>query len=221
MENISNTKLQILRMCIKTKTWTDIIEQTGYSKPTVKSHIDKLILELLLEKTDSGYKTTSNGIEQINLKPNRREYASQKKIPSEVYEMISDAIFPGLTLKERIEGIFAAGMFRNQGGIKKVRSYLDDLSKIMRDSVVVWLPPNIKFEKDAYKVVNQLISKQIKIVEKFEDKGRMTIIIDFDLPLAFDNVINNEEDQEVKQKLIENRDEILKTLYKNWSKLTK
>ncbi len=221
MGNFSNTKLQILRMCIKTKTWTDIIEQTGYSKPTIKSHIDKLMLESLLEKTDNGYRTTSKGIEQISLRPNRRDYASQEKIPSEVHEMISDAIFPGLTLTEKLSGMFAEGLFRNKGMIKKVRLYLDDLSKIMRDSVVVWLPPNIKFEKDAYKIVNQLISKQIKIVEKFEDKGRMTIIIDFDLPLAFDNVINNEEDHEIKQKLTENRDEILETLYKNWSKLTK
>ncbi len=221
MENISNTKLQILRSCIKTKTWTDIIDLTELSKPTVKSHIDRLKKESLLKKISGGYQTTSKGIEELRLNPHRRAYAPSNKISSEVYQMINEAIFPGLTTKERMAGIFSAGMLRKFGIIKKVRTILDDLSKAIRDSVIIWLPHDSEFDKDTYKIVNQLISKQINNIKKFENKGKFQIIIDFDLPLAFDKIINDEKDPEIKNKLIDKRDEILNTLYKKWSRITK
>lgn len=221
VENISTTKLQILRSCMKEKTWTEIINETELSKPTIKSHIDRLTEESLLKKTDRGYQTTDLGIEQLNLKPHRRSYAPAEKISSETYRMINDAIFPGLTIKEKMLGPFAAGILRNVGGIRKVRLFLDDLSKAMRDSVVIWLPQELNLDKSVYKIVNRLISEQINISISDKDKGKFKIIIDFDLPLALDNVILDEKDSEIQKKLIENREIILKTLYKNWNKISK
>lgn len=221
VEKISHTKFRILRSCGKTKTWTDIIDLTGLSKPTVKSHIDRLMKESLLEKTDDGYKTTLEGNVQINLRPHKKPYASAEKIPSEVYQMISEAIFPGMKLKEKMKGIFAMGILKNLGEIKKVRLFLDNLSKAIRDSVIVWLPPDSEFDKSTYKIVNQLIGTQINAIKKLDNKGKFQIIIDFDLPLALDNVIKDEKDSEIKKKLIDNRDEILQTLYNKWLKITK
>jgi len=223
MEKISLTKLQILRLCVNTKTWTEIIELTGLSKPTIKSHLSKLVDQGFLDKIAMGYKTTSKGIEQSAFKLNRREYATSDKIPSEVHNMINEAILPGLTLKDRVRAIFAMGILRNLKEIKPVRLFLNDLSKAIRDSVVVWLPKDLSSELDnnSYKVVNQLIAKQIKSVQKFEEKGKLQIIIDFDLPLALDNVINDQKDEAIKKKLIENKEKILQTLYNNWARITK
>lgn len=221
MESISSRKRQILRSCIRTKKWTEIQNLTGISKPTMKSHLDKLKQDSLLIKTKDGYQTTTKGIEQLRLEPHRRAYARPDRIPSEVFQMINEAIFPGFTLKERLEGIFAAGVFGKYGGIKKVRRILDDISKMVRDSVIVWLPKDSEFDKNSFKLVNQLISKQIKFIKNSETKGKFQIVIDFDLPLAVDSIIKDEKDPEVKKKLIDNRDVILKTLYNKWFRITK
>lgn len=221
MQNISDTKLQILRACVNSRTWTEIIELTKLSKPTIKSHLDKLVNGGLLEKTLVGYQTTSKGIELFTDKPNRRSYATSGKIPIEVYNMINDAILPGLELKEKMTAFFALGVLKNLKEVRKTRLVLDDISKAIRDSVIVWLPKDLEIDRDSYKLVNKLIAKQIKSVQNFEEKGRLQIIIDFDLPLALDKIINKENDDSIKNKLIENKETILKTLYDKWDKITK
>jgi len=219
--NFGETKMIILRSCIIPKSWTELTKLTDTSDPTMKTHIDDLTRDDLLEKISGKYETTDKGIEEIHLQPHIQAPPKKGKLPYEVYNMVQRGISPGLSKKEKLEMSIAPGIFVNFGVDKSLRKVLDNFAKAIRNSVTVWIPEGQKIDKNIFKLVNKIIENQIKNTLGKEEKGKFRIMIDFDLPLALDYAIKEEADDQIKQRLIENREKILNELYKNWGKATR
>lgn len=211
----------ILRSCIIPKSWSELTKLTEISDPTIKTHIDDLTRDNLLEKISGKYSTTDEGIKMIHLQPHTQDMPKKGKLPYETYNMVQQGISLGLSKKEKLEISFAPGIFVNYGLDKSLRKFLDNLAKSVRNSVTVWLPEGQKTDKDIWKLVNKIIANQIKNTLETEKKGKFRIMIDFDLPIALDYAIREENDEEIKKRLIDNRETILNSLYKNWGKTTK
>ena len=218
LKKVGETKILILRSCVKPKRWTELVKLTARSEPTMKVHLDDLYKMELLDKKNGKYQTTEKGINHLHLIPHFRERAPKGKISSEVLDMAHLGIMPGFSLKEKLEVYFAPGIFL-ESEKNELRQFYENIARAMRDSVTVWLPKDVKPDKDLNEAVNKIIASHIKLASSKVQKGKFRIMIDFDLPLALDYAIREDKNEYIKKRLIDNREKILEELYDNWMKI--
>ena len=215
MKNMGETKVLILRSCVEPKRWTDLVGLVKKSDPTMKAHLDDLFEMKLLEKNNRKYQTTKDGIKQLHLVPH---FWSQdlKKTTAEILDMASYGITPGFTLKEKLKVSLAPGIFIGNSRDKVLRSFYQDLVNAMHSSLVVWTPKGVKPDKELYKIIHKLISKQMELIPSTKQKRKFRITIDVDLPLGLDSAIREEKNEEVRNKIIDNKETILEKITGNW-----
>lgn len=218
VENIRETKELILQSCQIPKNWAELLEITGKVSSTLSVHVTDLMEKGLLARNEGLYSTTQRGVETLRLVPYVRTIP-EGKTPKELVNMVHIGFKPTiLTLKENLK--FELGGLIGIKHDRTLKKIYENVVKTITKSVTVWLPHGLVPDKAIYKEVNRLISIHTKRnPDAIDDK--ITILIEFDLKKALDMVIYEEQDPEIKNRLVENRERILKKIYKNWHKLVK
>jgi len=217
-KELSDTKIQILESCITAKSWSELREITKVSEPSLLSHVNELQEQTLLSKnSERHYQTTKKGLEMIDLIPYVRTTSS--KTPLELKNMVRIGLKPTvLPLEQRIKfelgGIFA---IEHDKTLNKIYTAL---TKTIVNSVTLRLPQGLEPDKAMWQAVNRLVGVHTKKTHKNIKYGKLTMVIEFNLETALDMVIRDEQDEEIKNHLIENREKILTKLYKSYQSLT-
>jgi hypothetical protein len=213
-ERIGETKRQILESCLTPKRWSELIDIIKKSEPTLLVHVNDLIKMKYLNKDDSEktYQTSENGVKFLELIPHVRSFPEGKKT-YEFVKMVQRGIKLGsFSLKENIEvQLLGTPAVEHD---KKLKTVYDNVIRAIRDSVTVWLPDGMEPDKDMYREVNRLIGIYTK--KHKENTGKVTMMIEFDLPTALDMAIRAEENQEVRERMEKDREIIINRIYKNW-----
>lgn len=216
-ERIGETKHQILEVCLTPKHWSELRDITKKSEPTLLVHVNDLIKMKYLNKNDDKktYQTSEHGVQFLELIPHVRPFPEGKKT-YELVKMVQKGIKLGsLSFKENIEidllGVPAVEFDR------KLRKVYDNVTHAIRDSVTVWLPSGMEPDKEMYREINRLIGLYTK--KHKEHSGKITMMIEFDLPTALDMTIRAEDDDEVRQRLEKDKEIIINRVYKNWWKI--
>lgn len=215
---VGETKVQILQSCITPKHWSDLVGITKKAEPTLLVHVNDLIKMRLLEKNDENrtYSTTDKGLEFLKLEPYVRP-SSQKGIPLEIIKMVQRGIRLGqLTFKEEV--LFSLLGVTGIEHDKNLKPIYENVAHAMRDAITLWLPQGLEPDKVMYREVNRLIGLYTKKRQDYHD-GKVTIIIEFDLPTALDRIIREEKNDEIRNRLENDREQILKKIYKNWHRM--
>jgi hypothetical protein len=218
-EKIGETKQIILESCLTPKNWAELLAITNKVSSTLSVHVADLIKTDLLDKDKNHfYSTTQKGIEILKLVPYVRS-SPEGKTPPELINMVHIGLRPTtFTLKEKL--ILELGGLIGVKHEKSLKRIYEDSVKAIEQAITLWLPKGLEPDKTMYKEVNRLIGLHTKKNPKLMN-DKLTILIEFDLPKALDNVIRDEDNEEIKNRLIENRDKILMKLHKHWHRLTK
>lgn len=218
-DRVGQTKIQILESCLTPKSWGELKSIIKKSEPTLLVHINDLNKMRLLEKNenDRKYLTTEHGIDFLKLQPHMK--STLDKRPKEIRKMVQRGIKLGnLTLKEKFKfELFGLDAIRYDKYLNKTYK---NVAKAIQQSVTIWLPNGIIPDKKIYDAVTGLIalcSKSNK--EIINDK--MTITIEVDFKTAFDLILREEQDEEIKKRLMANRDKIIEQVTHNWYRITK
>jgi DNA-binding transcriptional ArsR family regulator len=217
LERVGDTKIQVLQSCITPKHWSEIVEIIKKSEPTLLVHINDLMKMRLLDKNEETrtYLTTEKGVEFLKLEPHVRDV--QKGKPKEYFRLINRGVQLGhLSLREKfLLQALGADTVNLDKNLKKV---YEDASRAMLQAVTVWLPHGFEPDKTTYRIINKLIGEYTK-TQSDPKLEKMTMIIEFDLPTAIDMIIRDEKDEKIKQRLEQEKDEIIKRIYKNWHRI--
>lgn len=219
IDRVGDTKIQILQSCIIPKHWSELVDITKKSEPTLLVHVNDLMKMRLLEKKEENrtYLTTEKGIEFLKLEPHVRTV--QKGTDKTYFRLIGRGIELGhLTLKEKLElQILGIDGMRLDRTLKRV---YEDTVLAIRQAVTIWIPKGFSPDKETFEIINKMIGKYTKT--QLDPKSeKITMIIEFDLPTALDMVIRDEQDEKVKQRLEKDKDMIIRRIYKNWHRIFK
>lgn len=214
IDRVGDTKRQILESCLTYKHWSELVDVTKKSEPTLLVHVNDLMKMRLLDKDEENrtYVTTEKGVAFLKLEPHVRD--AQKRKPKEYFRLVNRGIELGhLTLKEKIElQLLGPDGLRLDKTLKKV---YEDVLQAIRQAVIIWMPQGFMPDKSTYEIINKLIGKYTKI-QPDPKLEKITMIIEFDIPTALDMVIRDEKDEKVKQRLERDKEEIIKRIYKSW-----
>ncbi|MCA9819884.1 MAG: hypothetical protein KC440_03775 [Nitrosarchaeum sp.] len=217
VENIGETKQLILKSCVTPKTWAELLETTGKVSSTLSVHVTNLIDDGFLERTTERlYITTEKGIELSRL-VRYVKTTPEGKLSPELINMVHIGLRPtNLSLKENLK-LELGGLIgiKHDETLKKI---YNNVAKTVQQSVTLWVPKGLEPDKSTHKAIHRLVKLYTKQNPQSLDK-KMTIVIEFDIPTALDEVIREEENDEVKTRLIENKEKLLKKLYKNWHRI--
>ncbi|MDE2589297.1 MAG: hypothetical protein KGL95_06490 [Patescibacteria group bacterium] len=217
-ESISDTKIQILESCITPKSWSDLREIANVSEPSLLTHVNFLQEKQLLSKNDERqYLTTKEGLKILDLVPYVR--TSSAKTQLELKNMVRIGLKPtdftlGQKIKLELGGLLAIEQDKTLGRI------YGDVTKIIQSAVTLRAPRGLEPDSVMWKAVNRLIGTYTKKTRHDIKHGKLTMLIEFNLETAFEKVIRDESDEEIKNHLIKNKEKILTTIYKAWHSIT-
>jgi len=215
-EKLGETKMQILQACITPKGWSELMDLTKKAQATLSVHVNTLEKEMGLlsyDKEKHSYTTTEKGVEFLELAPNRRPLPQNGK-PYEIKKIVGRGIELGeFSLKEKVlyQTLGLVEVERNP----KLNGVYVDVAKAIREAVTLWLPQGLEPDKTMYAEVNRLVGLHTK--KNFDYKnGKITMIIEYDLPTALEKVIREENNDEIRKHLEKNREIILRRVHRNW-----
>jgi hypothetical protein len=93
------------------------------------------------------------------------------------------------------------------------------IGEALRGSVMIWLPTKIDVDKELFFKINQVVDSVIDKKATISEDGKLRIMIDVDFPRALDLRIREEKNLKVKERLIQNREKIIKDVVKNWESI--
>lgn len=217
VEKIGETKQLILKSCIVPKNWAELLEITGKVSSTLSVHVGNLIEDGFLEKDSQHlYHTTEQGIEFSKL-VRYVKATPEGKTAREIINMLHIGLRPTtLSLKENLKlELMGLWGITHDSTLKPI---YENVAKTAQKSLTLWLPKGLEPDTTMYKAVHRLVKKYTQQNPQSLDQ-KMTIVIEFDIPTAFDEVIREETNEEIKEWLINNKEKLLKRLYKNWHRI--
>ncbi|MFY3741919.1 MAG: DNA-binding transcriptional ArsR family regulator [Candidatus Nitrosomirales archaeon] len=216
---IGETKEVILESCINPKSWSELIQITSKSEPTLMVHLKDLQdLKLIGKREDGLYETTEDGLEILKLVPSVRPINSKDYPRVERWNTILFGLGKDLNLTEKIATWFPSLVARGYGH-KEYSAFAKAIAEALRSSVVLWSPAAVEIDFDIFRQINRIAGEIIENRKAVTAKGKVRLIIDVDFPRALDMRIREEKDPKIKAELLKNRDRIIDDVIKRWHKL--
>ncbi|HEV8387908.1 MAG TPA: hypothetical protein VGQ03_09830, partial [Nitrososphaera sp.] len=189
------------------------------AEPTLMVHLKDLKRSDLIEKkSDGSYQTTDKGIELLQLIPNVRPTTARHEPFIEPRRMIEMGL-AGAPKWINLTGAFIGEVIARGIPSKDDAAYYMAIGEALRGSVMIWLPTKIDVDKDLFFKINQVVDSVIDKKATISEDGKLRIMIDVDFPRALDLRIREEKNVKVRERLIQNREKIIKDVVKNWESI--
>jgi DNA-binding HxlR family transcriptional regulator len=223
----SQTKIRILEEVLEPKRFTDLLNNIGISKKNLGIHLNKLEeMGLIVKGQDGKYVLTDKGkeiletLQQTEALKKAAQLLADEDVIREDFVEIKRSMAPSKTFLTAVapKGLvtplvkipFIQDVIVNLKPEEK--RFYEFLSKLYLESLKIYGPPTLEFDSQLFRHVRKTVIRKAvpEISEDEINSFRFQFLVVFNPSYAFDKIVGEIEDPNLRDELMKFKKQILK-----------